>query len=424
MLKKGLILLSLPLMLNATTMTQLLDTLKQRPEYKLDELMIDQSKLGMQSLTDKLMPVVDIYAGYEMYNSPNGMLPVAPNKLIKMVKNQNIPQPFSKQIAREGVEFTWPIFVKSIYTLKQKASLLHMASKKAKRLNFIQREAIVVGAVAQLEYLYALSDALKAKKNSILKTKQTTTIKVKDGRAAPSVLMVLNTHINNLDISLNNIKQNINILKSKIETLTGIYLTHRIHLRKKHNIKKGDIFALKTLRLKLKAKDKALKASKEAYYPSIITKGNFTYSQADAYNNDKYLNEEFGDVGVYMKMPLFDASKSTQIQKAKIAYMQEKIYLNKTKHSLLVKSKELQKEIELLNQSINLARKSIVNQQKLLKIAKVAFLDHRMSEEEYLRYEDALANAKASLYGFEAKKWQDIAQLAVIYGNDLKRIVK
>ena len=78
----------------------------------------------------------------------------------------------------------------------------------------------------------------------------------------------------------------------------------------------------------------------------------------------------------------------------------------------------------MLNQSINLARKSIVNQQQLLKIAKVAFLDHRMSEEEYLRYEDALAKAKASLYGFEAKKWQDIAQLAVIYGNDLKRIVK
>jgi outer membrane protein TolC len=73
---------------------------------------------------------------------------------------------------------------------------------------------------------------------------------------------------------------------------------------------------------------------------------------------------------------------------------------------------------------LKLAQKSVNEQRKLLKIAKVAFKDERMTEEEYLRYENALANAKANYYSFEAKMWQDRAQLAVIYGNDLRRIVK
>jgi outer membrane protein TolC len=424
MLKKSLILLTIPYMLNAITITNLLDSLQKRPEYKLDEIMVDKSVLGKQSLNDKLMPTVYLYAGYEMYNSPNGMLPVAPNKLIKMVKDQKIPQPFSKQIAKEGVEFTWPLFIKSIYTLKNKADLLHMASKEKKRLNLLQREALVVGAVAQLRYLEALKMALLSKKHSILKTKQLTSLKVKDGRLPPSALMVLNNHINDLDIGLNNLEQNINTLKSKIETLTGIYLKKAINIKQKHQIKKGEIFALKALKLNLKAQQQAIKASKEAYYPSIVTKGRFTYSQADAYNNNKSVSEHFGDIGVYLNMPLFDATKSTQIQKAKLSYMQERLHLEQTKHLLKIKAKELQKEIRILNKSISLAQKSVVNQKKLLKIAKVAFVNHRMSEEEYLRYEDALANAKASLYSFRAKKIQDIAQLAVIYGNDLKRIVK
>ena len=71
-----------------------------------------------------------------------------------------------------------------------------------------------------------------------------------------------------------------------------------------------------------------------------------------------------------------------------------------------------------------LAKKSVRDQERLLKIAKVSLENEESTLEEYLRYEDALANAKANLYSFRAKKWQDIAQLAVIYGNDLRRIVK
>jgi outer membrane protein TolC len=410
--------------LHATNITSLLNTLEKRPEHRLDSLNVEKSALGQQSIDDKLMPTVNLYGGYEIYSSPNGLLPVAPNELIGMVKDQSIGQPFSKNIFREGVNFTWPLFVKSIYTLKEKASLLNLAAKEKKHLNLIQREAVVVGSVAQLRYLEALKSALRAKKRSIQQTEITTKMKVKEGRVPESALFVLNSHINTLDIAMNNINQSINLLVSKIETLTGVYLKQSIPMQMKHAVDKGEIFALKPLEKRVAASKKGVQAADEAYIPSIVTKGNYTLSQADAYNNGKSIHENFGSAGIYVSMPLFDSSKSTVSQQAKVAYLQEKTTLDQTAHSLLVQAKQLEREIKLLKRSVSLAHKSVTDQNRLLHIAKVSLRNESITEEEYLRYEDALADARAALYKAEAQKWQDIAQLAVIYGNDLRRIVK
>ena len=425
MLKKTILICAIvPLYLSATTIISLLNVLEKRPENKLDMLNVQKSSLQSEMLSDKLMPTVNIFAGYEMYNSPNGMLPVAPNKLIHMIQDQSIGQPFSKQIAKEGVTFTWPLFVKSIYTLKDKADLLHLASKQKHRLNLLQRQAMVVGLVAQLRYLESLQNALESKKRSILETSKTTKLMVKEGRLPKSALFVLNSHINDIDIALNSILQNINIIKSKIETMTNIHLKRSMPLRAKHRIKRKEIFALKSMRSKLQASKKAIQAAHEAYMPSVLAKGNYSYSQADAYNNDKMVHEEFGMAGIYLSMPLFDSSKGTAIQMAKIDYMTDKMRLMEVKHSLEVKAKELDKEISLLYKSLRLAKKSVTEQKKLLKIAKVSLQQERMTQEEYLRYENALASAKANLYSIEAKLWEDKAQLAVIYGNNLKEIVR
>jgi outer membrane protein TolC len=360
----------------------------------------------------------------EVYSSPNGLLPVPPNTMIKMVKDQSIAQPFSRQIFREGVNFTWPMFIKSIRTLEEKASLLHLAAREKKKLNFIEREAVVVGSVAQLRYLESLKTALQSKKRSIKRTLANTGLKVKEGRTPESDLFVLNTHLNDLDIAINGIDQNINLLSSKIETLTGIRLSHSLPLRVSRRIEKGEFFALKPLQKRVEASRKEIQAAKEAYIPSVVLKGNYTLSQADAYNNDKSLHEHFGMAGVYMTMPLFDASKGTASQQAKVAYMQEKSTLEQTAHTLKVRVGQLEHEIALLKRSIALANKSVSQQKKLLEIAKVKLDNGTITQEEYLRYEDALADAKARFYKAKAQLWQDLAQLAVIYGNDLRRIVK
>ena len=415
---------SLAMGAHATNITTLLDTLEKRPEYTLDLLDVQKSALGKEAVVDKLLPQLNLYGGYEASSVPTGMIPVPPNTLIGMVKDQSVGQPFSKHIFREGVSFTWPIFVKSLYTLKEKARLLHMAAKDKQRLSLIQREAAVVGAVAQLRYLESFKNALNAKKRSIIQTQRTTRIKVKAGRAPQSALFVLNSHINDLDIAMNTVDQNINLITSKIETFTGVHLTHSIPLRTKASIKKGEIFALKPLEKRVKARKRGVKAAREAYYPTIVTKGSYTLSQADAYNNDKGLHESYGTAGIYVNMPLFDASKSTASEQAKVAYLREKTTLDQTAHALKTEAKQIEREITLLETSVSLAHKSVKEQQRLLKIAKVSLQNGTITEEEYLRYEDALADAKANAYKAISKLWQDRAQLAVIYGNDLRSIVK
>ncbi len=416
--------LCIPVFIHATSITALLNSLQNRPEHRLDNLDVEKSTLGRQAVSDKLMPTVNLYGGYEISNSPTGLLPVPPNTMIGMVKDQSIGQPFSKGILREGVNFTWPLFVKSIYTLEDKADLLHLAAKEKRKLNLIQREAVVVGSVAQLRYLESLKAALQAKKRSILQTEINTKLKVKEGRTPQSAIFVLNSNINELDIATNNIEQNINLLSAKIETLTGIHLSRSVPLRVRRSVRKGEIFALKPLQKKVEASRKGMQAADEAFIPSIVTKGNYTYSQADAYNNGNSVREHYGTAGVYVSMPLFDSSKSTVSQQARVDYMKEKTNLDQTKHSLSVQARQLDRELVLLKRSVKLAQKSVNDQKKLLKIAKVSLTNESITQEEYLRYEDALANAKANLYNFRAKQWQDLAQLAVIYGNDLKEIVK
>jgi len=425
MLKKHfLIALAIPLYVQATNITTLLNALEKRPEYRLDLLEVEKSALGMKSAKDKVRPKVDLFAGYEMSSSPNGMLPVTPNDTTYMVQHQEVAQPFSKTIFKEGASFSWPLFVKSVYTLEEKARLLHLATREKQRLNLIQREAVVVGSVAQMHYLVSLKAALRSKKRSIRQTAVTTKVKVKEGRAPQSTLFVLQSHINDLDIAMNNIDQSINLLASQIETLTGVPVHGVVSLQQKRAVKKGEIFALRPLKKRVQATQKGVQAAKEAYYPTVVTQGSYNFSQGEAYNNGDSVNESYGMAGIYVNIPLYDASKKTASQQAKVAYLKEKTTLEQTAHALRVQAKQIQREISLLKRSVALAKKSVREQRKLLKIAKVSLTNKSMTEEEYLRYEDALADAKAALYKAEAQLWQDKAQLAVIYGNDLRRIVK
>jgi len=425
MLKRSLFFaLALPLYLQATTITSLLDALDNRPESRIDALETEKSALGRQSAGDKLMPTIKLFGGFEQFNTPTGLIPIAPNTMMNMVKDQAIPQPFSRHALRGGIEFNWPLFVMSLYSLEEKADLLHLASREKKEINRIERQAAVVGAVANLRYLELLKKALLAKKRSILETRKTTILRIKEGRTPESALFVLRSTLNQLEISVNTIDQQINALTARIEKLTGIELHKSIALKHRRAVRQGEIFALRPLQKRVEASSKGMEAADEAYYPSVVSRGSYVYSRGEAYNNGLDVDERYGSAGVYLSMPLFDRSKSTASQQAKVAYLEERERLEETRHTLTVQARELKKEIVLLKKSIALARKSVSDQEKLLKIAKVSLSSESITREEYLRYEDALANARATLYSFEAKSWQDIAQLAVIYGNDLKEIVQ
>jgi len=419
-LKMGISLLLAGHLAHAASITTLLDAVKHRPQSTLDALEVQRGALGERRISDKFMPKLDAFAGYEVYNRPSNLRPVLPTEM----QTPGAALPFSKNISRLGVQFSWPVFVKSLYTLKEKASLMHLAAKDKKRLNLIQREAGVVGAVAYLRYMESLKGALLTKKKSILATRKKVALMVKEGRAAQSQLLTLDTHINELKMNIIGIDQQTNSLFAKVETLTGISLKHSVPLHQKRHIKEGKIFALLPLEKKLRASKAGIKAAKESYYPTLAMKGSYTHSNADAYNNDESVNTNYGMLGLYVNIPLYDSSKSTAVEEAKLDYYKERSLIDDTRDTLNVKAKELSHEILLLKRSFGLAQKSVKEQKALLKVAKVSLENKMITQEEYLRYEDALANAKANLYKIDAQKWQDIAQLAVIYGNNLKGIVK
>jgi len=423
MLKKIILIVGVSIYANATTMVELFEGLENQPISKIDSLSVKDAELNKKSKQDLLYPKLFGSFSYEHYNQPANIAPLPPTHATQMLQN-NEPLPFSNNISKIGVAFDFPIFVKSLYTIQEKASILKVASQDKKRLAFIQREASILGANANLKYLENLQKALDIKKVSLFKTREDIAIKVKSGRVAQIALLKVDKILNDIDIAKNGIESKLNELKTVIFTLSGISLKKSIGMQKIAEINKEKIFALIPLESVLKAKQLGIKASTEALYPSIMLKAKYAQNYAKGYNNDKSLSTGFGLVGLYLNIPLFDKKSYTQIKKAKVIYNKERLHIEDTKKSLEAKAQQIEKDLKILEHSEQLAKKSISINENLLKVAKISYSSGRMNEEEYLRYENELFNAYVSFYNIDAKRWQNIAQLAVIYGNDLREIVR
>ncbi len=416
--------LTLPLVVHATTMSELFDALKQQPQTKQDELLIKQSNAGLKSVHAKLYPQIGAFASYDYFSRPTGMLPVPPDSMFPMIKDHNIPQPFSKNISRIGATIGMPLFVKSIFTYADKSKKIRASARVKKRINLLQNEAIIVGANANLRYLDAMRRALLSKKSSLLQTKSFIQIKVNSGRAAKSALFKINDGLSQVNIALNNIAIGRTKAIETIETLTQIHLLKPVSMQKNKKLQTLRIGALEPLQKKIEADHLDVQAQKEKLYPSLLLKGSYNKSFANAYNNDKSIDQEYGNIGLVFKVPVFDKSQYVEIEKSKLALEKESLEFSKQENTLRAEAKGLKDSLKLLDQSTLLYKHSIEDKKRLLKIAKVSFKAQRMSTEDYLKYEDDLANQRAKLYQSEAQKWQTLMQLAVIYTNNIEEIVK
>ena len=424
MKKSFLLTLSVATLLNATTMQELFDGLKKNPITKSDQLLIQKTMSSVQMVKANLYPKVDLFASYDHYSTPTNLRPVPPQESAKF-KNPLVAQPFSKDIKRVGIKFSMPLFVKSIYSMMDKAKTMQKSAKLQKQLKLLQNEAIIVGANANLSYLTKLTKSIELKKRSLDETLKTIKIKVDNGRLPASALYKIQDGINQIDIAKNNIALQKQKILCTIKTLTGIDLQNPIKMTQQTNeLDTTNIFALEPLKQKIKASNFELKAQKEKLYPSVALHGSYINSYANAYNNDKSLSEDYSNIGIAINIPLGDISKYKAIQSSKVDLLRDKNKLEKTKQELEAKGVELKNSLKLLDNSIALKEKSIKNKQQLLDIAKVNYKSGRMTTEEYLRYEDELVGAKAQLFQAKAQKWQTLMQLAVIYGNDIEKIVK
>ncbi len=426
MLRKSLLALTLPLLLSATTLPDLFSALKNHAQTKSDEMVVKQAEVAKEMANAKLYPTINLFAKYDYTTEPVGMIPVPPDTLVQLVVNPSKPaQPFSQGILREGANFTMPLFVKSIYTMSDKAEKMQKSAKAKKRINLLKNEAVIVGANANYLYLAELDKSLDVKRKSLIETQKTIQIKVDNGRAPASALYKIDDGINQIDITKNSIALQKEQLINSIRSLTGITLETPIPMQEVSSVQTSDtIESLTPLKLKIEANQLDIDAQKEKLYPSVVAYGSYSFSQAKAYNKNENIHETYGNVGVMLNIPLLAMGDYQEIKKSKIQMRQDEVEYQKLEEELSSKAKMLQNSLPLLANSIKLSQKSIANKGKLLKIAKVNYTSGRLSTEEYLRYEDDVVAASAKLYKTQAQKWQTLMELAVIYANNIEEMVK
>ena len=418
-------LIFIPLILNAYSMAELFDALKQNPNTKLDEIGVKRAKIANDKVYATLYPKINLFAKYNHYSEPTAIVPVPPNTLIKMIQDSSVAQPFGKDVYGIGASFSMPLFVKSIYTLVEQSKMMSKSSKKNKQINLLQNEALLVGTNANLQYLEALKKSLESKLYSLNETYKFVKIKVDSGRGAESELYKIQDALNSVEISLNNIEITKQKAYSSVESLTSIRLDKPVDMEQTATYKEGDFQVLEPLKLKSLALSYGVKAQKEKlYWPSLSADGRYNRSNTDAYNNGKSITEDYSQVGVTLSIPLFNMDNYLGVDEAKIEAMKVKTQLEKESISLKAQTKSLQNSLDLIENSSLLYEKSVKNKEKLLNIAKISFKNGRMSMEEYLRYEDELVAQKAKLYETYMFKWQTLMKLAVIYANDIEEIVR
>ncbi len=407
----------------AVTMDDLFTALQNHPVTELDTLQTRASELNRQAVHDRFYPTINGELGYQEFNSPTNWRPVSPTESARLLANDEA-LPFSDSISRIGAALSMPIFVKELFTLSKQTESLVKSAKAKKRLNFLENQAMLVAADAHLLHLDSLEKSLAARKASLEKTRDDVILKVNNGRAPATEKIRMDEAINLIDLASNETKQQQVTLKKNIESLTSIYLDSPIPLQLNGEINEGDLFALRPLQESMQASEFGVQAAKDKLYPTIQGNAKWYHYYGEGYNTGDDVDGEYGFYGISLQMPLFNKPAYTAIEKAKVQLRREKARLCKTEIDLLAKARSMRETLELLKSSKELASKSVDHERELLKVAKISYASQRMSQEEYLRYEEKVLSAEEKYFLAQARWWETFGTLAVLYGNDLQQLVK
>ena len=421
-MKKLLILSTALIALNATEITNLFNAIKKSPDTKIDSVTLKEMKTQKKAIKGSLYPKINIFASYEHFSSPANIKPQPPTYGAKFAKEKK-GYWFSQNITKIGFLASMPLFVKEIYDSQSKISHLITAKKYKTKINLLKREALLVTYLSKLNYLFSLKNALLQKENSINTTLKSIEVGVKTGSIPKFKLLRLQDALNQIQIKITNITSSIEATKADIYKLTKIKLSKPVNFET-YKINPGSFLAIKPLKEIKKANEYALKAAKDKNYPSFMLKAQGYRAYAKAYNNNDTLAENFASVGIYMNWDVFDKTKNANIQKAKIENIKSNLEIKKTLKDLNAEIMKINSTLKEIKKAINLTQNSITLKEELLKDAKTAFEENSITVDEYLTYEDNLAQAKADLANLTAAKNTLVANKAFIYGNDLERIFK
>ena len=176
--------------------------------------------------------------------------------------------------------------------------------------------------------------------------------------------------------------------------------------------------------MELAAAHKELSQRRATLYPTVSLFGSVSGNQGEAYNTDSDISRFYASAGLVVRFSVFDGSRWTDEAIAKVQLRKQEKKLAATKIELHALADNLRKKLPVVNRSIALAEQSVKNDEELLSIARVAHASGRMTTEDYLHYESQLLAAEAALYQARQEYWQILAQKAVLYGTDLRGVVR
>lgn len=409
---------------NQQSLSDLFSALEKNAISKTDDIKLAQAEVYQQTINSQFFPVIEGFGRYDYSSIPAGMYPVPPNDLFPLIQNQEIPQPFSNHIFRMGAQISMPVFSKSLFTMAKQANKMVASAEAQQRINTIKNQAMLVAYNANLQYVENLYIALEQKSKSLLKTKEIITLKVKNGRAPESLQFNIDNALNEIALTQNDLALQKNEILANVLTMTGLVLNKPVSMSQIKTIDENEIKATQPLKDKIQADELLVKSEREKLLPSLYLQGNYSYNVANAYNNNKRIEDDWAIASLVLKVPLFNKSQYSQIKRNKLLLSESENELEKLTNTFEAQAKQLEQNLVVLENAIALSKNSIQNKKELQKIAVKSYEIGKMSIEDYLKYEDDLVLEQAKLFKTESLKWQTITKLAIIYGVDLKNILE
>jgi outer membrane protein TolC len=399
----------------------LLDAAARQPGYEVSVLSLQESSLQKERATAALFPKLGLFGRAESYNSPTNLRPMPPTE-VNVQAGEAIP--FSREILRYGLSFEAPVYVHELYVLRRKADLLSQKAETDRQLDLLGRQAAVVSLNSALTYLQGLEKAIEARHASLSKTREDMALKVQTGRSPESELVKIQKTLNDLDQQANELAIKRMDTLREINALTGVALTGPVPMTLVDKPGGTCYLPVAVAQLNADAAQKEVERRRAGRFPTLAVTGFLSGNDGEAYNTDSHIFRSYNEAALVLKFPLFDRSLSTDEAIARVQAQKAKKQLDQTRVDMAALADALDRKIPILENSIDLAERSIADSETLLAVAQVAVRSGRMTLEDYLRYESDVLSAWAALYQARQQRWQVLTQQAALYGTDLKGVVK
>ena len=415
--------LLLPAAVNAGGLTigELLAAASRHPEVRVSELAVREGELRAEQASAGLYPKLSLFGKAETYNSPTNLRPMPPTE-VNVAAGQSIP--FSRDIFRYGVSIEAPLYAAKILRLREKMRLLADRGGIANRINLVSRQATVISLESGWQALSELRQAVDGRLASLAATRDSVRMQVDNGRAAEAELMKIDNTVLALRQQQDELAQKGLDLERDIYQFTGLAATAPVAMELAGPLTGEKLIGVALEEAEVAAQKKEVARARAGRYPTLSVYGTLSGNEGEAYNTDTGISRSYNFAGLVLNQPLFDRTVTADEELARIGEEKAEQKLAQTRIELAALEKNLQSRLPVVADSLALAKQSLANSRKLLGVARVAYASGRTTTEEYLRYEAQVLEAQAAIAKARDEQWQIHAKQAVLYGVDLRGVVK